>query len=172
MKPPVLLAIERLGTTAGASRGVRRSQAEQQFHQHLFTQRSDAMQTKAGDGITVCTDMEGIALPRKGRCLVTWLLHSWVATHSYGFTKQLFYNVVKLLWPFRFVVFFSSWKLKMKSWPTYFLTLMCFSAFFSTVCFHREWEHLLSHCPLTTHTVSLWISNYIHAGQNHITYFA
>lgn len=44
-KTSPIAARERLGTTAGASRGLRRSQAELHFHRNLFTHRSDEIQT-------------------------------------------------------------------------------------------------------------------------------
>lgn len=43
---PLLLLQERWGTTAGASRGLGRSQAELHFHRNLFTHRSDEIQTR------------------------------------------------------------------------------------------------------------------------------
>lgn len=44
-KTSPIAARERLGTTAGASRGLRRSQAELHFHRNLFTHRRDEIQT-------------------------------------------------------------------------------------------------------------------------------
>lgn len=45
-KTSPIAARERLGTTAGASRGLGKSQAKLHFHQKLFTCRPDEIQTR------------------------------------------------------------------------------------------------------------------------------
>jgi len=182
MKPPVLLAVEVLGTTTGARRGLRRSKAELLFHQNLFPSkiRWNTNQTRELS-VMVCTRTEGFAphnVGKKGVWEHGYFTAWWpsIATNI-SIVKQLFCSGWK-----QWNCSFFSQQLQMKSYLRFFLIVMCFPATFCMVCFGRELQH--SDClvlfsdlslapwdlPFPSSPVSVWIFSSARAGQTHISY--